>query len=163
MTQLYVIKDISGGITESFSIEIIPNLVTSTIPGLHDSNVISSSQRVQSAAPTNGGLKFDAIVWSPSEASSPWKVCLAKEATTTLMLEALLPKYSGKISLQKEVPNIETRHAKNDAKPKYCNRAPPAILEARDNNFSILAGKTVWILHPLHVNIPIGAGKSSIS
>ena len=44
----------------------------------------------------------------------------------------------------------------------YCNRAPPAILEAR-NNFPISAGKTVWILHPQHVDIPVGAGKTGLS
>ena len=52
---------------------------------------------------------------------------------------------------------------KSNSKPKYYTRAPPTILEAQDNNFPIPVGKSVWILYPQHVDIPIGAGKSGLS
>lgn len=58
---------------------------------------------------------------------------------------------------------IETKHVKIDGKPKYCTRAPPAVLEARENNFLIPAGKSIWILHPSHADIVGGAGKCGLS
>ena len=86
----------------------------------------------------------------------------AEEEFTQSMLYQFL---SNMVSGTSPVPNstIETRHAKIDKKPKYCTRAPFAVLEARENNFCIPACKSIWILHPLHVNIAVAAGKTGVS
>ena len=94
--------------------------------------------------------------FSPSMPSS------SGDARTKALIESFVPDLVESSPIQ-EVRGIETRQTKIEPKPKYCNRAPPAILEARENNFPISAGKTVWILHPRHVDIPVGAGKTGLS
>ena len=62
------------------------------------------------------------------------------------MLHVLLPNYVAIVFLKKEVGNIETRQMSKDAKAKYCTQAPLAILEPRDNNLPIPAGKTGYCI-----------------
>ena len=84
---------------------------------------------------------------------------------TDNMLKVLLPSLDQPPSEPAKSAHqvIETRQNKKGNIAKYCNRAPPTIIEPRVSNDPISAGKLVWIMHDNFPDVPVAAGKAGVS